>query len=83
MSSSDSSSFSSAFGSSFGAASASAAPDDAAGTVEPAAGAPPPEPTFDSSSLRFFPSRALARSTAQIASISTLAADVKAIILSD
>ena len=78
MSSSDSS-FSSGF-SSFSSSSTTAGPDDAAGT--PAAGAPPPEPTFANSSLTFFPSRALARRLAQIGSISTSAADVKATILS-
>jgi len=81
MSSSDSS-FSSSFSSSFCASTASAEPDDAAGTLEPAAGAPPPEPTFDNSSLTFFPSRAFARRVAQIGSTSTFAADVKATILS-
>lgn len=81
MSSSDSS-FSSAFSSSFGAS--AAAPADAAGAAEPlAAGAPPPEPTFDSRSFTFFPSRALARSVAQMGSSSIEAAFVRAKILSD
>jgi len=49
----------------------------------PTAGAPPPEPTFERSSLTFFPSRALARRLAQIGSRSTPAASVIARIFSD
>ena len=81
MSSSDSSASFSSFTSSF-TSSTAAGPDDVAGTAEPPAGAPPPDPTLDKSSLMFFPSRALARRVAQIGSISTFAADVKATILS-
>ena len=81
MSSSDSS-FSASLGSSFGASGAAVVGPDEAGAAEPGAGAPPPEPTFDNSSLTFFPSRALARRVAQIGSISTCAADVKVRIFS-
>ena len=82
MSSSDSSAGSSFF-SSLGASAATASVVDAAGAAEPAAPPPPPEPTFDNISFTFFPSRTWARSFAQIESISTLAALVRVIILSD
>ena len=81
MSSSDSS-FSSSFFSSAGASAAGAPPPPPAAGA-PTAGAPPPEPTLERSSFTSFPSRALARRVAQIASTSTPAALVMAIIFSD
>ena len=81
MSSSLSSFSSSFFSSSFGASAA------AAGAVPPTAGAPaagaPPAPMLERRSFTFFPSRALARSDAQIGSTSTEAAFVRAKIFSD
>lgn len=82
MSSSDSSFSSSFFSSSFGA-SAAAAPPAPPADGPTAAGAPPPDPTFDSSSLTFLPSKAFASSDAHIGSSSTLAAFVRVIIFSD
>ena len=82
MSSSDSSFASSFFSSSFGTSAAAAPPEAAGAAPPPAAGAPPP-PTFERRSLMFLPSSAFARSDAQMGSSSTLAAVVKARILSD
>lgn len=83
MSSSDSS-FSSFFSSSLGASAvaAGAPPAAAAAGAAPTAGAPPLAPTFDSRSFTFLPSRALARSVAQMGSRSMSAAFVNATILS-
>jgi hypothetical protein len=70
--------------SSFCTSAVARAPVDVVG-AEPAAGVPPPPLTksrFNNSSLTFFDSRALARSVAQIGSISTFAALVKVMILS-
>ena len=81
MSSSDSSFSSSIFSSSFAASVVGPAP-----VVPPpptaGAGPPPPDPTFDSNSFKFFPSRAFDSNAAQIGSSSTPAASVKAMILS-
>lgn len=82
MSSSLSSFSSSFFSSSLGASAAAAAAPPATGAA-PAAGAPPPAPMLESNSLTSLPSRALARSEAQMGSTSTPAAVVKATILSD
>jgi len=78
MSSSDSS-FSSSFSSFSGAAGPAsvAPPATAAG-----AGPPPPEPTFNSSSFTFLPSRAFESNAAHMGSTSTPAAFVRAVILS-
>ena len=81
MSSSDSSFSSSFFSSSFSAAAAGAPPVAPPATTA-GAGPPPPEPTFDSSSFTFLPSRAFVSNAAHIGSISTPAASVRATILS-
>ncbi|KZV85594.1 hypothetical protein EXIGLDRAFT_253326 [Exidia glandulosa HHB12029] len=80
MSSSDSSFSSSFFSSTF--SSAAAAPPAAAPGAAAAAGAPPPAPTLERRSFTFLPSSAFARRDAQIASTSTPAAVVNALILS-
>ena len=82
ISSSDSSFSSSFFSSSFSAASVGAPPVAPPPPPTDCAGPPPPEPTFDSSSFTFLPSRAFVSNAAQIGSSSTLAADVRARILS-
>ena len=80
MSSSDSSFSSSFFSTSFSSAAGPAPVAPPAATA--GAGPPPPDPTFDSNSLMFLPSRAFVSNAAQIGSSSTLAAVVKAVILS-
>jgi hypothetical protein len=81
ISSSDSS-FSSSLAASAGASASAAGPPPAKADGA-AAGAPPPAPTFERRSLMFLPSSAFARRVAQMGSISTDAADVNVIILSD